>query len=274
MSTSRKSKESRARTLEALWGDDPGRSSRGPKRGLSVEKIASTAIAIADAEGLDGISMQQVAGRLGYTAMSLYRYVPGKEQLVDIVYDRAIGPPPGRAETGIPADGPADGPVDGPDWRAGVYHWVRSILKVYDRHPWLLDVTISTPPLGPNQLGWLEALLQELSDIGLADDEMLHLAMFVAGAVRDLARTSLELAQAPDHTGVSVEEMGENYARAMRELMDGSRFPALSRLVVSGVFEPGDTAYNDIAPSLDFGLRRLLDGVESHVRSGGGAVDV
>ncbi|MFJ8228554.1 TetR/AcrR family transcriptional regulator [Streptomyces sp. NPDC094448] len=273
MSASRKSRESRARTQEALWGDAPGRPSRGPKRGLSVEKIASTAIAIADAEGLDGISMQQVAGRLGYTAMSLYRYVPGKDQLVGIVYDRAIGPPPGSAAPDGPAEESAESSAEAPGWRAGVYHWVRSILKVYDRHPWLLDVTISTPPLGPNQLGWLEALLQELSDIGLADDEMLHLAMFVAGAVRDLARTSLELEQAPDRTGVSVEERGGNYARAMRELMDGSRFPALSRLVASGVFEPGGTAYNGISPGLDFGLRRLLDGVESHVRPVGGAVD-
>ncbi|QDY79541.1 TetR/AcrR family transcriptional regulator [Streptomyces qinzhouensis] len=284
MSASRKTKESQARTLEALWGRDPGRSARGPKRGLSVEKIASTAIGIADEEGLDGISMQQVAGRLGYTAMSLYRYVPGKEQLVDIVYDRAIGPPPGRAAPGVSADGaggtadepgepgrPDSGAPDGRDWRAGVYHWVRSILKVYDRHPWLLDITMSTPPLGPNQLAWLDALLQEVADIGLEDDEMLFLAMFVGGAVRDLARTSRELAQAPDRTGVTVREMGENYARAMRELMDGSRFPALSRLVASGVFEPGDTAYNDIVPSLDFGLQRLLDGVESRVRSARGA---
>ncbi|MGV9314349.1 TetR/AcrR family transcriptional regulator [Streptomyces sp. NPDC003691] len=265
MSTNRKTKESRAKALEAMWGSEPGRSARGPKRGLSVEKIASTAIEIADEEGLDGISMQQVAGRLGYTAMSLYRYVPGKEQLVDIVYDRALGEPPGRNPDGTAAA--RGGPADGTGWRAGVYRWVRAMLGVYHRHPWLLDVTISSPPLGPNQLTWLDALLQEVSDIGLEDDEMMYLVMFVAGAVRDLARTSRELAQAPDRTGVSVEEMGENYARAMREVMDGDRFPALSRLVAAGIFEPADTAYNDIAPSLDFGLRRLLDGVEGHVRS-------
>lgn len=268
MTVSRRNKESQVKTLEVLWGSEPGRSARGPKRGLSVEKIASTAIEIADEKGLDGLSMQHVAGRLGYTAMSLYRYVPGKEQLVDIVYDRALGPPPGRGDSAAGAAGTTGEPAgDGRDWRGGVYRWVRAMLGVYSSHPWLLDITTSAPPLGPNQLAWFDALLQEVSDIGLGDDEMVHLVLFVTGAVRDLARTSSEMAASPDRTGVSVEQMAEGYSHALKDLADGTRFPALSRVVSAGVFEPSEEPYNDIVPSLEFGLQRLLDGVESHVRT-------
>nr|BAP34738.1 regulatory protein TetR [Streptomyces sp. ML694-90F3] len=268
MTVSRRNKESQVKTLEVLWGSEPGRSARGPKRGLSVEKIAAAAIKIADEKGLDGLSMQHVAGHLGYTAMSLYRYVPGKEQLVDIVYDRALGPPPGREDSAETADAATAPAGEGErDWRSGVYRWVRAMLGVYHSHPWLLDITTSAPPLGPNQLAWFDALLQEVSDIGLGDDEMVHLVLFVTGAVRDLARTSSEIAQSPDRTGVSVEQMAEGYSHALKDLADGTRFPALSRVVAAGVFEPTEVPYNDIVPSLEFGLRRLLDGVEAHVRT-------
>ncbi|MDT0616371.1 TetR/AcrR family transcriptional regulator [Streptomyces lancefieldiae] len=255
--------------LDVLWGGERPRPARGPRPGLSVDKIAAAAIRIADEEGLDALSMHHVAGKLGYTAMSLYRYVPSKEQLVDVVYDRALGPPPTAGRTGQPAtDDPdgSDGSGAARDWRAEVRGWVRSMLTVYQQHPWLLDITTSSPPLGPNQLAWLEALLQAFAGIGLTDEEMLHLVMFVTGAVRDLAHTSSEMAQAPEKTGVSMEQIGEGYADAMRHLADSARFPMLARLVGSGTFEPNETPYNDTVPSLDFGLELLLDGVEEHVR--------
>ncbi len=266
MTPARKSKETQAKALEVLWGGERPLPARGPKPGLSVEKIAAAAIRIADEEGLEALSMHHVAGRLGYTAMSLYRYVPSKEQLVDVVYDRALGPPPAAGHTERAAADDAGAPDAARDWRAEVHSWVRSMLAVYQQHPWLLDITTSSPPLGPNQLAWLEALLQAVSGIGLTNEEMLHLVIFVTGAVRDLAHTSSEMAQTPEKTGVSMEQIGEGYADALRHIADSTRFPTLSRLVETGTFEPNETPYNDIVPSLDFGLQRLLDGVEEHVR--------
>src|SRR6266496_4469960 len=80
-------------SAELLWGQRE-RPSRGPKPGLSLDGIVRAAIKIADAEGLDAVSMQRVAAEFGFATMSLYRYVPGKSELIDLMIDTAIGPPP------------------------------------------------------------------------------------------------------------------------------------------------------------------------------------
>src|SRR5256885_16757660 len=80
-------------TTDYLWGGRSG-ATRGPKPALSLERIAAAAIAIADAEGLAAVSMQRVAADLGYTQMSLYRYLPGKAELVALMGDRGIREPP------------------------------------------------------------------------------------------------------------------------------------------------------------------------------------
>ena len=74
------------RSVELLWGQ-PERPNRGPKPGLSVERIVRVAIEIADAEGLPAVSMQRVASEFGFTTMSLYRYVPGKNELIDLMIE-------------------------------------------------------------------------------------------------------------------------------------------------------------------------------------------
>jgi AcrR family transcriptional regulator len=247
MATERTSKNGPASSLELLWGDRQ-RPTRGPKPGMSVAKIVRTAITIADADGLESVSMQRIAAKLGYTTMSLYRYVPGKDQLFDVLYDVALGKPPEQ-------------PEGGKDWRGAVDRWVRATLEVYARHPWLLRLQTTSPPIGPNQLAWFDALLRPLSGIGLADEEMTHLVMFVSSAVRDLARISTELGQ----NSVSVQQMGEGYAQELKRLVDEDGFAVLARVVSTGTFEPDGRPYNDILPSLEFGLQRLLDGVEHYV---------
>lgn len=83
--------------VEVLWGPGP-RPTRGPKPALSLERIARAGIEAADSDGLAAISMQRVAERLGFTKMSLYRYVPGKAELIALMTDTAIGAPQiGRA---------------------------------------------------------------------------------------------------------------------------------------------------------------------------------
>ncbi|GAB3844337.1 hypothetical protein GCM10029963_20830 [Micromonospora andamanensis] len=75
------------------WGlrDRP---SRGPKRSLSLDQVVAAGIQIAQAEGLAAVSMSRVAGELGVATMSLYRYVPTKHDLLDLMVDTAFGPPP------------------------------------------------------------------------------------------------------------------------------------------------------------------------------------
>ena len=90
MSTTRGSRGDATRTMELLWGMAP-QPTRGPKPGLTVDAVVDAAVALADAEGIDAVAMRRVADKLGVGAMSLYTYVPGKAELVDLMLDRVYG---------------------------------------------------------------------------------------------------------------------------------------------------------------------------------------
>jgi AcrR family transcriptional regulator len=81
------------RTMALLWGIGK-KPTRGPKPGLSVGRIVSAAVEVADAEGLGALSMRRVADRLGIGTMSLYTYVPGKAELIDVMLDTVLGETP------------------------------------------------------------------------------------------------------------------------------------------------------------------------------------
>src|SRR6478752_1512579 len=128
------------RYLQLLWGREPaGR--RGPKPGRSITEIGEAAVAIADAEGLDAISMKSVAAAVGFTTMSLYRYVDSKDELSAVMVDVAYGPADLRynAEEG---------------WRERITRWTREISSRRLAHPWTTEVRLASPPLTPNMLGW------------------------------------------------------------------------------------------------------------------------
>src|SRR5439155_23227897 len=127
-----------ARSLALLWRTRE-RASRKGKPDLSVDLIVRAAIDIADASGLGALSMRRVAERLGVGTMSLYTYVPGKAELLDVMLDAVYGEP------------------DRPDavpggWRARLERIARENLALYQRHPWLLQVATSRPVLGPNAI--------------------------------------------------------------------------------------------------------------------------
>ncbi|WP_091668001.1 TetR/AcrR family transcriptional regulator [Amycolatopsis marina] len=241
-------------SAELLWGARD-RPSRGPKPKLTIDRIARAAIAIADAEGLDALSMQRVAKELGFSTMSLYRYVPSKEQLLDVMIDIGCGPAP------IPA-----GPCT--DWRAEIEDWVRRIWTMYQEHPWVLRVQINGPPVGPNQLSWFEAALRPLSQAGLGGADLVAVATFLLGTTRELARISLDMAQAREQAGVSVTQAGSGFAAVLRDHVDATRYPTLAGLVADELFEPVEAQGDGIDFDLHFGIQRLLDGIESYVDTG------
>lgn len=136
-----------------LWTDRP-QPTRGPKPALTPQRVADTGIALAVAEGLGALSMQRIAAELGFTKMSLYRYVPGKAELVALMVERAIGAPPAVA--------PAD-------WRAGLGAWASGMLDRFLAHPWALEATLGPRPIGPNELAWMEAAVSVLVGTGLTE---------------------------------------------------------------------------------------------------------
>ncbi|WP_437667109.1 TetR/AcrR family transcriptional regulator [Sorangium sp. So ce1182] len=228
----------RARSAELLWGERE-RPSRGPKPGLSVERIVRAAIGIADAEGLAAVSMQRVASEFGFTTMALYRYVPGKAELVDLMIDTAIGEPPAL-------DGVAGG------WRPKIEAWARHVWAAFHRHPWALGATGHPRLMGPNELGWLDSALGALSGTGLAPGERHDAFLVVLGHVRTAAHHAVERSRR-QQGGVTDEAWGAFLVELVQK--HGDRYPAVREAMSSGAFGPPE------GDGLEFGLRCVLDGI-------------
>ncbi len=147
--------------LDLLWGT-PERPRRGPKPSLSLERIVTEAIALADAEGLANLSMQHLAERLGCAKMALYRYVPGKAELVALMVDAGLGDPPepaGRTAGAATRAGPGRPRAGEQPWRAVLRLWATTIFDRYRAHPWAIEASAGARPTGPHELAWMETAL-------------------------------------------------------------------------------------------------------------------
>jgi AcrR family transcriptional regulator len=230
-----------------LWGDrEPP--TRGPKPGLSLSRIAQVAIKIADAEGLEAVSMKRVAASLGFTTMALYRYVPGKAELVHLMLDIALGPPPAL-------EAMAGG------WREKLHEWARRISVVIRKHPWSLVVLNRLRLMGPNETGWVEAAVRALGHTGLSAAEMLDAVYALIGHVRITAQYSS--GQFRGGGGVSLESWGKKTCDILRRHCDA--YPALHRAAEAGAFDMSHSG-------LDFGLERILDGIGVYIATRSGTV--
>ncbi|MEU6641500.1 TetR/AcrR family transcriptional regulator [Saccharomonospora sp. NPDC046836] len=240
--------------LELLWGSSTPKRP-GPRPKLTVDQIVATAIGIADAEGIEAVSMQRVATELGYTTMSLYRYVPSKEQLVEVMLDRAgeAPPPPGDDEQ---------------SWRSELENWVDGVWAMYLRHPWVLQVPITGAPSGPNQLAWFDAGLRPLVRAGLRDGDLMATILFLLGAVQQLAQLSVSMSTARTEAGVTMAETQAGYNAILQEFVSAERFPTLAKLTSAGVFAPTGLPDEGLDIDLKFGVQRVLDGIESYVQTG------
>src|ERR1700756_5018183 len=160
----KKTPEQQAPVPNLLWGENKV-PSRGPKPSLTTQQIVRAAIRIADVEGLDAISMQRLARTLDVTTMALYRYFPGKAELVDLMIDNAA--------PGTPPDLSA---ISG--WRPKLEEWTRQCWSIYRRHPWIRAATARQRVLGPNELAWLDLAMGALAEAGLTGAEQ-HKAFLV-----------------------------------------------------------------------------------------------
>ncbi|MGW7637833.1 TetR/AcrR family transcriptional regulator [Streptomyces decoyicus] len=248
-----------AGSVELLWGGRE-RPSRGPKPALSLERITRTAIALADTGGLGAVSMQRVAGELDFTKMSLYRYVPGKSELVALMIDMAMGEPPGAPSPESPGS-PAQG--DSGRWRAALRAWAEALAAVYHRHPWLLGAAVGPRVLGPNELGWTERALAALADTGLTGGERLDAVVVVHGHIRSIAQVSASMGLG----STRAKEPEQVMSAALNELLAGraDRFPAVAAAVAAT--EADHTSRNQAG---EFGLERILDGLAAYMARGRG----
>lgn len=241
------------RSLELLW-QGRERASRGPKPGLTLERIVAAAVGLADREGLAALSMRKVAAELGVGTMSLYRYVPGKGELLDLMLDHV---------NQVPGANPVPGEGDahlGAGWRIAMEHLAWHTWRLYHRHPWLLQVNQARPILGPNALAGFDRTLQSLDGLGLTDQEKVSVLLAIDHYVTGTARTYILEQQASEVSGVSDEEHWAAQEPMLIDAMESGSYPEVAKL-------SEDVFRIDGAEVLEFGLGHLLDGFERFIES-------
>ncbi|MGQ0617163.1 MAG: TetR/AcrR family transcriptional regulator [Acidimicrobiia bacterium] len=228
------------RTLQLLW-DPESSSGRGPRRSLRVAAIVDMAVEIADERGLAAVSIRSVAAELGVGAMTLYRYIPSKAELLDLMLDRVNQPELDRLPTG---------------WRPAMEAVGRELWRLYTTHRWLPLVDQARPVLGPNAVRSLDLVMGALHGSGLTDQEKVSLMVTIDSFTTTLARTANAMATAEERTGVTHQEFWSSQEAALVSAMETGRYPHMA-----GLSDDAFAGSNE--EHAEFGLRRILDGVQS-----------
>jgi AcrR family transcriptional regulator len=245
--------------LDLLWGRRE-RGRRGPRPGLSADSIVAAAIALADAEGLEAVSMGRVATELGFTTMSLYRHVASKDELFQLMWNGS-------------ARGAEDLVLEGDDWRSRLRMWCVIQREMLDRHPWITQMPMAAPPLAPNSLTFVERGLQALDGTGLADADKLRVIGLISSYTLSEARMANDAARAARAAQALAKAAAAGgppavpwtFDALLRELVDEKTYPRLHRIAWTPP-EPG-------APMSEhdeflFGIDRILDGVQALIDHG------
>ncbi|MEU4688255.1 TetR/AcrR family transcriptional regulator [Actinoplanes sp. NPDC023714] len=173
------------------------------------EQVLSAAVRLADADGLDAVTMRRVASEIGAGAMSLYTYVPDREHLIDEMVDRVAGELPLPALTG--------------DWRADATALVVAQREMMLRHPWLPGAVTRRPVAGVNLLGFLEHGLGALEPSGLSGGTRMALLAMFTGFVASYV--------AAEHAG---DVTGEEQAARIGAAVASGGFPRLAAALAEG----------------------------------------
>lgn len=248
------------RAVAVAWGmqETPH---RGPSRGLSHERIVAAAVRIADEEGLAAVTMQAVAKSLGFTTMSLYRYVSGKDELLQLMGDAAAG----FAEK-ITLD---------PDWRLALRQWAALIRTAWRAHPWLREIPRGqVSVLMPNQMRIADLGFQALSSLPLARDEKIGIILVVSQHVASMTELEHSLTR---EGRVTLTEEG---AEQLKEVVSEEQFPHVAPLLQIGDYIPGAASsptgadgapVEDVEAEYDLGLDLIIAGLESRAHAPGAA---
>lgn len=238
--------EPKARAV--IWAREP-KSSRGPQPAFTLDRIARTAIAIADADGLDALTMRSLAKELGTGAMSLYRYVDSKEDVITLMVDASL------AEIEL---------VRHDDWRSGL-EWYANTLRSHGRkHPWLPMLPNIGPFFGPHGIGFTEHVLGIVDGLGLTIDEMMSTIGIVWAYALESVRQEIAQKEWMDRAGLTIEESMHLHGPYIMSLMETGRYPLFNK-VINEAQQPHMSPDESFA----YGLDRVLHGIEAGLpRSG------
>lgn len=226
---------------EVIWAR-PERAGRGPKPAFSRADIAAAAVRIADADGLDAVSMRKVAAELGCGTMSLYNYVPRKEDLYELMLDT------------VSAD--YDYPDPSGDWRADLLAVAHQARAMMHRHTWMPRLMSPVYGFSPNVLRYLEYALSCLDALDVRFGEKMELIAMINGVVTTY--TANEIATAERSRSLPWSEEQEQAARTeylISQIMTG-KYP---RMAAGFAEDPGPI---DLEAVFERALARVLDGFD------------
>lgn len=218
---------------------------RGPKREMSVERIVDAAVELADADGIGAVSMAAVASALGFTPMSLYRYVSAKDDLLLLMQEQATGLPPATVRD-----------LDG--WRARLRALYTEQVLLYQRHPWMLSLPINGSPITPHSSAWLDASLEALEATPLSADERMAVALAVTGNARWCGIVQAGYTEQSRGSGLTPDDVARRESELYDRVITADEFPALRRAIDDGVFTSPSDPFR-------FGIERVFDGVAAYI---------
>lgn len=233
--------------LDVLWGRRD-RGQRGPKPGLTVDAIVDAAIALADEGGFEAVSMANVAKRLGFTTMSLYRYVTSKDELLALMWNGS-------------AQGAEGLELTGEGWRARLREWAVIQRDMLDRHPWLTQMPMAAPPMAPNSLAFVECGLAAMDDSDLSERDKLRVIGLISSYTLSDARMAEDARRATD---AAHGEPPASFERLLRLLVDEATYPRLHHIAWSRE----DDVLNERTAFLE-GIDLILDGVQALIDRNG-----
>jgi AcrR family transcriptional regulator len=208
---------------------------------LSRERIVRASIRLADADGLEAVSLRKVAAVLEVGPMRLYGYIATKDELLDLMVDAVY------AEIRPAGDG----------WREVLRSLAETTRQAVHQHEWFADLIGGRPQLGPHALARGEAVVAALDgvDVDLVMPVVGAVDAYVIGAVRrEIAERRAERV-----TGMDLQQWQAAFGPYLMRTFATGRFPALSRVVHDG-------AHLDADQTFQIGLDFLLDGIEARMR--------
>lgn len=243
------------RTLALLWRNHPQgeqvRRGAGRRPSLDVDGVVQAGIQLADERGIEAASMGGVAKALGVGTMTLYTYVPSKEELLDLMVDQVL------AERDLP--GPGESRPE--DWREQVELYSEQTRAMYRRHPWLARVSTVRPPVGPGMLAGREYLLSALLPLALTARATNTAALAITTYVDSAAGMEAENELVERATGQSNEAWWHDRNDLWETYFDVERHPAMTAIWYANGYH--DSVREAAAESYRYGLDRLLDGIQA-----------
>ncbi|MFC9252612.1 TetR/AcrR family transcriptional regulator [Amycolatopsis thailandensis] len=217
--------------------EPPSRPALAP---LSRDRIVRTAIELADADGLDAVSLRKIATALDVGPMRLYGYIDSKEELLDLMVDAA------HAEIRPAGEG----------WRETLRSFAEAMRRTVQEHEWLAELLGGRPRLGPQTMASAEAVMAELNDLGV--DAIMPVVAAVNAYTIGAVRREIAERRAERATGMDEKRWQAEFGPYLTRAFASGKLPTLATVV-------RDAAHLDADETFRIGLDCLLDGIEARV---------